>query len=404
MAIPSSFVIGAGPLARSCVDHLLSRGHSVVGVLTHDPALAAWVRERDLACLTWAEAAQLDRPPAHDFLLNIVNCRPIPTRISRATTRMRINYHDSLLPNHAGYFSTTWAILAGTGVHGVTWHLLEGAIDTGAVLVQREIPVNTDDTAFTLNTRCFEAAVESFAELVEQIEAGAARGAAQDLTGRTFASMQVRPFAGGIVDWHWPVETISRLVRSLSFGPTPNPMATAKTQLDDVVARIETVEPLSSRTDAPAGTILAIDGSLIRVTTGDLDMAVRLSAVTDPAVPFSPTDVLSIARVGRRLCSPDPAMAARIRQRYEAAMPAERRAVEHLTTCSPDDQPRQRSRRRRLASVTAFAWSSTIMPNRRSRGMAGTPEQRSLPRGVPWSAPPPAARRPKPGGPTTGCA
>ncbi|MEV6932823.1 formyltransferase family protein, partial [Dactylosporangium sp. NPDC051485] len=245
---------------------------------------------------------------------------------------MRVNYHDSLLPGHAGYFSTTWAILAGTAVHGVTWHLLEGDIDTGPVLVQREVPVADDDTVFTLNTRCFEAAVESFTELVGKIEAGDARATAQDLTGRTFASLQTRPFAAGLVDWHWPAETISRFVRALDFGPTANPMATPKTVLDDAVALIESAEPLSSRTDAPPGTITAIQGATIRVTTGDLDVTVRLGAITHPAAPLPAANVFAHARVGHRLTSPDPATADRIRQLYEAAVPAERRTVERLTT------------------------------------------------------------------------
>src|SRR5690348_2839192 len=103
----SSFVVGTGPLARSCIDQLLARGHTVVGVLTDDAALAAWAHQRNLTCLSWGEAVRLDRPPTHELLFNIVNCRPIPTLIARATTQDAINYHDSRLPDHAGYFSTT---------------------------------------------------------------------------------------------------------------------------------------------------------------------------------------------------------------------------------------------------------------------------------------------------------
>ena len=79
-----------------------------------------------------------------------------------ALARGAVNFHDGPLPRYAGLNAPVWAILNGERQHGISWHLIEGGVDEGDVLESRSFDIAPQDTALTLNTRCFEAAMESF--------------------------------------------------------------------------------------------------------------------------------------------------------------------------------------------------------------------------------------------------
>lgn len=93
-------------------------------------------------------------------MLSIANLRVLPDALLAVGRSGAINFHDGPLPRYAGLHATTWALLAHERTHGVTWHLVEGGIDEGRVLVQREVPIAEDETALTLNAKCYAAGIE----------------------------------------------------------------------------------------------------------------------------------------------------------------------------------------------------------------------------------------------------
>jgi len=64
-----------------------------------------------------------------------------------------INIHPSLLPKFPGLAAWKQALEAGTTVTGCTVHYVDGGMDTGPILAQREVPVLPGDTAETLHAR-----------------------------------------------------------------------------------------------------------------------------------------------------------------------------------------------------------------------------------------------------------
>jgi methionyl-tRNA formyltransferase len=99
-----------------------------------------------------------------------------------------INYHDSLLPKYAGTHATSWALMNGETVHGITWHLMTRIVDAGDILKQESFGIAEDETAITLNMKCYEAAINSFSQLVSELESGGIIARKQDLDERTFFS------------------------------------------------------------------------------------------------------------------------------------------------------------------------------------------------------------------------
>ena len=72
--------------------------------------------------------------------------------------RFAINYHDAPLPRYAGRHATPWAILQQETQYAVTWHVMASTIDAGDILVQQPVSIAPQDTAYTLNLACFDAA------------------------------------------------------------------------------------------------------------------------------------------------------------------------------------------------------------------------------------------------------
>jgi len=64
-----------------------------------------------------------------------------------------INLHSSFLPKYRGAAPVQWAIAGGETITGVTTMRIDAGLDTGDILVQREVPIAADDTAETLSPK-----------------------------------------------------------------------------------------------------------------------------------------------------------------------------------------------------------------------------------------------------------
>lgn len=81
-----------------------------------------------------------------------------------------VNIHPSLLPRYRGPNPYMQVILHGEKKTGVTLHLVDKNLDTGAILLQKEIDVLPDDTGKELRERTFSAAREIAAEFFRKIQ------------------------------------------------------------------------------------------------------------------------------------------------------------------------------------------------------------------------------------------
>ena len=144
-------------------------------------------------------------------------------------TRGAINFHDGPLPRYAGLNAPVWALINRETRHGVTWHLIEGGIDEGDIVEQRLFDLDAGETALTLNTKCYGAAIDSFGALVAALETGgpAPRAAGRSTSAPTSAATPGRAAAARL-DFRQEPEELVALVRALDFGPYWNPLARPK--------------------------------------------------------------------------------------------------------------------------------------------------------------------------------
>ncbi|KKX30916.1 LLM class flavin-dependent oxidoreductase [Rhizobiaceae bacterium LC148] len=272
-------LIGGGLLLVQCAEILKARGHGIQAVVTSNGPVKNWASALGVPVVAQDGdyAAELTRHD-YDWLFSIANLRIVPQAAWRHARLGAVNFHDGLLPAIAGLNTPAWAILEGRDRHGVTWHAINDGIDEGDIYAQQDFEISPDETALTLNTKCFEAGMATFSALLDDIERGALRPRRQDFSARTYYERLKRPEAAGTLDFTRPAAELSRLVRGLDFGATYlNPLATAKVRFGANVFTVTSLRILDGELRSDPGLVLSVgaDG----LTVGTADKPVLLEAV-----------------------------------------------------------------------------------------------------------------------------
>jgi len=261
----SCFLIGTESLLISCAEVLLERGHRILGVISDESMITGWCGAHGVRVI----APKPDYTPAlaaepFDYLLSITNLTVVPAAALRLPRRGAVNFHDGPLPRFGGLYAPAWALMAGESDYGITWHAMTDAVDEGDVYLQRRFPIDAGESSLTLNTKCFEAGVESFPALVDLLAAPSVTRTKHQLDRSTYHGLAARPAALAALDPSQPIATLTSLVRALDFGQYPNPLTLPKLVVDDRVVLVGSVVGTS---DSPAvpGTITAVDAQSLTV-------------------------------------------------------------------------------------------------------------------------------------------
>ena len=94
--------------------------------------------------------------------------RVLKEQMLAAFPRRIINLHPSLLPKFPGVEAWAQALAAGEKVTGCTVHYVDAGIDSGEIIAQREVPIESDDTPEILHARIQIAERELYPEVIER--------------------------------------------------------------------------------------------------------------------------------------------------------------------------------------------------------------------------------------------
>ncbi|HBM59542.1 MAG TPA: peptide synthetase [Citreicella sp.] len=316
MAKFTAVLIGNESLLVQCAEKLLAAGNRIAAVVTRNRDVAAWAAGRGLDVQPPGRDLAQRLVAPFDWLLSISNLDILPAEVLALPARGAVNFHDGPLPRHAGLNAPVWALIEGETRHGITWHMIEGGVDEGDLLVSRGFDITASDTALTLNTKAYEAAIDSFPELLLQLENGLRR-VPQDLTRRSYHALADRPSAHGLLDFSRPAADLERLVRALDHGGYANPLAAPKIRAQGriwLVGRAQVVEAAG----AP-GQILEATDDHLTVACGTA--ALRLSQITHRC--GAPARVAQVGRRGGQLDVPDAPERAALDDRIRAIAPHE---------------------------------------------------------------------------------
>lgn len=128
-----------------------------------------------------------------------------------------INLHGSLLPKYRGAAPIQWAIANGETITGVTTMRLDAGLDTGNILLQREVPIAPEDTAETLAPRLAAIGADLMVETLPGLQNGTIQPRPQDNAQATLAPILKKEDA--LIDFsRSAVEIFNRL---RGFQPWP---------------------------------------------------------------------------------------------------------------------------------------------------------------------------------------
>ena len=173
-----------------------------------------------------------------------------------------VNVHASLLPRHRGSAPVNWAILKDDKVTGVTTMMTDAGIDTGDMLLKREVPIADDDTAGSLTETLSEVGAELLMETIIKLEAGTCPREKQNEADMSYDPMLKKDM--GLLDFAQSSRTVFCRVRAMN----PWPCAYAECQNGNL--KVWKANPLMFKSNAAPGTVLKADAKDgLVIATGD---------------------------------------------------------------------------------------------------------------------------------------
>ena len=152
-----------------------------------------------------------------DAIIVVGYGRIIPPWMLELPRYGNINVHASLLPKYRGAAPVQWAIAQGETVSGVTTMLLNEGLDTGDILLQKEMAIRAEDTAVTYAPRLAELGADLIVETLRGLEDNTVTPVPQDHAQATLAPILKKE--DGLVDFsRTSVEVHNRL---RGFQPWP---------------------------------------------------------------------------------------------------------------------------------------------------------------------------------------
>ncbi len=262
------FLMGSQSRLIQCGDVLLEKGHQILGVISAEPTIQRWAKEKNLnQIMPTSDLVNVLAREPFDLFLSIDNLLKVPNEVLSLARKFVINFHDGPLPRYAGVNVTNWAVMNQEATHSVTWHAMSDRIDSGDILKHVVFPVLPKETAFTLNAKCYDKSIESFAVLIDELAEDRVTPIRQSPENRTYYGRWKRPRGNCTIDWNCSVESIDALFRGLDCGSYPNPLGLPKLYLGDRAVIVQGIEILQSKPPVTPGTITLVDAERVQVAT-----------------------------------------------------------------------------------------------------------------------------------------
>jgi methionyl-tRNA formyltransferase len=225
-------LIGQAGFGADVLKGLLAKGRQVVGVFC-PPDRGQKVDPFKEATLTAGvpvfQPPRLKDPEAYD---QMVSLNPdlavlafvtdiVPGKVLEVPKIGSICYHPSILPKYRGASAINWAVINGESISGLTIFWVDAGIDTGDILLQKEVEIGPEETTGEVYfNKLYPLGVEAVIEAVELIAAGKAPRVPQDHSKATYDPPCDEKVAG--LDWQKPGREVFNFIR----GCDPQPGAT----------------------------------------------------------------------------------------------------------------------------------------------------------------------------------
>ena len=233
-ALPSIVFFGTPNFASHCLKALLNGGFPVNGVVTAPDrkagrgkkisasAVKILAEEHELKILQPTNLKdpefidQLKKLQAEVFV--VVAFRMLPRIVWALPKLGTMNLHASLLPNYRGAAPINWVLINGETRTGLTTFLINEEIDTGAILLQKEMNIDPEDDMGCLHDKLLNIGGPLIRDTLIKLNGGNLKPLQQQLTGTEYKAPKLSP-DNTQLNWEAPLEKIKNTVRGLSPYP-----------------------------------------------------------------------------------------------------------------------------------------------------------------------------------------
>ena len=142
----------------------------------------------------------------------------VPPQLFTVPRLGSICFHPSLLPKYRGASAINWALIKGEAVTGLTLFWIDKGIDTGPILLQKEVTVEPDDTTGSLYfNKIFPLGIEAIGEAIDLIKTGNPPRIVQDESKATYDPPCSDEHAR--IAWSKPAQEVYNLIRGCDPQP-----------------------------------------------------------------------------------------------------------------------------------------------------------------------------------------
>ena len=228
--------MGTPDFSVPTLEKIIEAGHEVIGVVTQpDKAkgrgkkvLFPPVKEMALAHDLPVYQPRRARDPEFieemktlnpDVMVVVAFGQILPKAILDIPKYGCINVHASLLPKYRGAAPIQWAVIRGEKVSGVTTMQMDVGLDTGDMLLKKEVLLDEEETGGSLHDKLSTLGGDLLIETLKKIAAGDIHPEKQDDSqAGEYARMLDKNL--GRIDFSMPAVEIERLIRGLNPWPS----------------------------------------------------------------------------------------------------------------------------------------------------------------------------------------
>jgi methionyl-tRNA formyltransferase len=203
-----------------------------------------------------------------DFIVVVAYGQILSKEIIDIPTFGCLNLHASLLPKYRGAAPINWAVINGEKISGNTTMLIDIGLDTGDMLLSREVSISDDMTAGELHDLLMYDGSHLLLETINKLITGSIKKVKQNNSMSSYSPLLNREMAK--LDWSKTNIELHNFVRGL------NPWPMAHTKYDSISMKvIKTRLSSNSSSDIP-GTILNVSPEGIEVSTGSGNLIIQM--------------------------------------------------------------------------------------------------------------------------------
>ncbi len=226
--------MGTPEFAVSILEGILEAGYTVCGVITAPDRPAGRGRKLQQSAvkmfavskgLPVMQPTNLKSPEFVSQLkaLNhnlqvVVAFRMLPEVVWKMPTYGTFNLHASLLPNYRGAAPINWAIINGETTTGVSTFFIDDKIDTGEIILKKEVSIEKDENAGELHDALKQEGTALVLETLEQLKNNKTTTYRQETSDALKEAPKLTK-ENTKIDWKAPLEDIYNLIRGLNPYP-----------------------------------------------------------------------------------------------------------------------------------------------------------------------------------------